>query len=51
LRKKAQQKQVKTVVLQQRLQVRFHTQGGKMSHGARFGRHSRNKSIIVNQIN
>jgi len=44
-------KQVKTVTLQQRWQVRFHKQADKMNHGARIDRRRRNKSIIINQIN
>jgi len=44
-------KQVKTVILQQRSQVRFYKQADKMNHEERVGRCSRNKSIIINQIN
>jgi len=43
--------QVKTVVLQQRSQVRFHKQADKMNNGARVDRRSQNKSIIINEIN
>jgi len=31
--------------------VQFHKQADKMNHGARVGRRSQNKSIIINQIN
>jgi len=37
--------------LQQRQQVRFPKQADKMNHEVRVGRRSRNKSIIINQIN
>ena len=43
--------EVKTVILQQRQQVRFHKQTDKMNHGAHVGHRSRNKSIIINQNN
>ena len=39
-------KQVETVILQQRYQVRFHKQTDKINRGACVGRHNRNKSII-----
>jgi len=42
---------VKTVILQQRWQVRFHKQADKMNRDARVGRRRQNKSIIINQIN
>jgi len=38
-------KQVETVILQQRYQVRFHKQTDKINRGACVGRHNRNKSI------
>jgi len=38
-------------MLQQRQQVRFHKQADKINHEARVGRRSRNKSIIIDQIN
>jgi len=31
--------------------VRFHKQADKMNHGARAGRRSRKKSIIINPYN
>jgi len=38
--------QVKTVILQQRKQVRFHKQADKMNPEARISHRSWNKSII-----
>jgi len=31
--------------------VRFHKQADMMNRGSRVGRRSRNKSIIINQVN
>ena len=41
---------VKTVILQQDWQVRFHKQADKMNRGARVGRRSQNISIIIDKI-
>jgi len=43
--------QVKTVILQQHYQVRFHKQADKMNYEARVDRRSQNKNININQIN
>ena len=44
-RKKAQRSK-SIIILQQRLQVRFHKQADKINHGACVGRRSRNKSTM-----
>jgi len=44
-------KQVKIIILHQRWQVRFYKQADKINHEAQVGRRSRNKSIIIDQIN
>jgi len=43
--------QVKTAILQQCWQMCFYKKAYKIDHGAHVGHRSRNKSIIVNQIN
>jgi len=43
--------QIKTVILQQRLQVRFCKQADKMNHQACISCCSQSKNIIINQIN
>jgi len=43
--------QVKTVILQQHQQVHFHKQAYKVNPEARIRCRSRNKCIIINQIN